>query len=441
MVVLEGRDELGRRDANDGAHASGISPRRVLGLPPDGDRVAVLPHSAPRRARPALGAASRVGRAPARRPAGRDTPAIRSPIPRGRSARTRARTSASSLPCSAIRTGCSRTSSRPLRLPRHPMRMLRFGLAGLRSATGFARGRFRGDRARALFAGCAAHSVLPLERSLTAALGLVFCLIGHVEEWPVAEGGSASIARALASLLVSLGGRIETGRLRPHARRSAARARGPLRHQPRAARRDRRAGPARGVRAAAAPVPLRARRLQDRLGARRADPVDRSGRPRSVDGAPGRDARRDRCRRGGRLARRAPRATLRHAHPAEPVRPDARARRQAHRVRLLPRARGIDGRPDGDDRAPGRALRARLSRSHPRATRHEHGRSRALQPVARRAAPSPAASQTSASSSRGPSRAGTLTRRPTPASSSARRPRLRAAAFTGCRGTTPPARR
>ena len=100
----------------------------------------------------------------------------------------------------------------PLRLPKHPVRMLRFGLQAIRSATGLARGRFEGDRARALFAGCAAHSVLPLERSLTAALGLVFCLAGHVEEWPVAEGGSASITRALASLLASLGGRIETGR-------------------------------------------------------------------------------------------------------------------------------------------------------------------------------------------------------------------------------------
>jgi phytoene dehydrogenase-like protein len=99
----------------------------------------------------------------------------------------------------------------PLRMPKHPIRMLRFGLAALRSATGLARGRFRGERARALFAGCAAHSILPLERSLTAAIGLIFCLTGHVEAWPVAERGSASITRALASLLVSLGGRIETG--------------------------------------------------------------------------------------------------------------------------------------------------------------------------------------------------------------------------------------
>jgi phytoene dehydrogenase-like protein len=99
----------------------------------------------------------------------------------------------------------------PLRMPRHPIRMLRFGLSAIRSATGLARSRFRGERAKALLAGCAAHSILPLEQSLTAALGLIFCLTGHVETWPVAEGGSAAITRALAGLLASLGGRIETG--------------------------------------------------------------------------------------------------------------------------------------------------------------------------------------------------------------------------------------
>jgi phytoene dehydrogenase-like protein len=100
----------------------------------------------------------------------------------------------------------------PLRVPRNPLRMLRFGLKAIRSAAGLARGRFRDERARALFAGCAAHSILPLERSLTAALGLVFCFAAHVEDWPVAEGGSAAIANALAGLLASLGGRVETAR-------------------------------------------------------------------------------------------------------------------------------------------------------------------------------------------------------------------------------------
>ena len=100
----------------------------------------------------------------------------------------------------------------PLGLPRHPIQMLRFGLKAMRSAVALGR-RFRGARARALLAGCAAHSILPLERSFTAAVGLVFLLAGHVEEWPVPAGGSQAIATSLASLLRSLGGRIQTGSL------------------------------------------------------------------------------------------------------------------------------------------------------------------------------------------------------------------------------------
>ena len=103
--------------------------------------------------------------------------------------------------------------------------MLRFGLKGLRSAAWLARDRFSGARARALLAGCAAHSVLPLDRSTTAAIALIFCMAGHVEAWPVAAGGSAAIARALARLLTSLGGRVETGRwIRSLAELPAARA-------------------------------------------------------------------------------------------------------------------------------------------------------------------------------------------------------------------------
>src|SRR5262249_26425815 len=61
-------------------------------------------------------------------------------------------------------------------------------------------------------AGCGAHSILPLERMLSGAVGLLFLITGHVEEWPVAKGGSAAIGRALGGLLGALGGRIETGR-------------------------------------------------------------------------------------------------------------------------------------------------------------------------------------------------------------------------------------
>ncbi len=98
----------------------------------------------------------------------------------------------------------------PLGIPRHPLLTLRFGLRGVRSAVGLAR-RFRSPSARALLAGCGAHSILPLDRAFTGAMALMFLLCGHVEEWPVAAGGSRSIAHALAGLLRSLGGRIQTG--------------------------------------------------------------------------------------------------------------------------------------------------------------------------------------------------------------------------------------
>lgn len=98
----------------------------------------------------------------------------------------------------------------PLRFPEQPLRLARFGLIGLRSASGVARGRFCGPRARALFAGCAAHAILPLERLVTAAVGLMFLVTTHVEPWPVAAGGSSAIGVALRGVLESLGGRVET---------------------------------------------------------------------------------------------------------------------------------------------------------------------------------------------------------------------------------------
>ena len=98
----------------------------------------------------------------------------------------------------------------PLRLPAHPLRMARFGLPGLWPARAALNARFRGVRARAVLAGCAAHSILPLEKPLTAAVAMIFALAAHTENWPVAAGGSQAIGAALASYLRQLGGRIET---------------------------------------------------------------------------------------------------------------------------------------------------------------------------------------------------------------------------------------
>lgn len=100
----------------------------------------------------------------------------------------------------------------PLRIPAHPLRMARFGLAGVLPVTTLARRLFREPRARALLAGCAAHSILPLESLLTSAVGMIFALTAHLDDWPVAAGGSRAIASALISYLRSMGGTIETGR-------------------------------------------------------------------------------------------------------------------------------------------------------------------------------------------------------------------------------------
>ena len=99
----------------------------------------------------------------------------------------------------------------PVRVPGRPMLMARLGLLGFRSAMGLVRKRFEGDRARALFIGIAAHTLLPMDRSPSAAFGLMLAVAGHGAGWPIARGGSQSIAHALAGVLHGYGGRIETG--------------------------------------------------------------------------------------------------------------------------------------------------------------------------------------------------------------------------------------
>ena len=100
----------------------------------------------------------------------------------------------------------------PLHLPAHPLALARFGARAAPPATLLARLSFRGARARGVFAGLAAHSMLPLGRPPSAAFGLMLGLLGHAVGWPFPRGGSQRLSDALASYLRSLGGEIETGR-------------------------------------------------------------------------------------------------------------------------------------------------------------------------------------------------------------------------------------
>ncbi len=95
-------------------------------------------------------------------------------------------------------------------VPSHPLAAAGFGLRGLPSARHLAR-RFRTAEGRALVAGTAAHSMLPLTATLSGVFPRLFTALAHRYGWPVVAGGSAAIVDALVAELAEAGGRIETG--------------------------------------------------------------------------------------------------------------------------------------------------------------------------------------------------------------------------------------
>ncbi len=97
-------------------------------------------------------------------------------------------------------------SLKPLGFPNDPALLFKFGLKAMQPASFFAQHAFKYDRAKALFAGCTAHSVLPFDKLFTTAIGLIFLVTGHVENWTIPKGGSQNIANALVSYFKSLGG-------------------------------------------------------------------------------------------------------------------------------------------------------------------------------------------------------------------------------------------
>jgi phytoene dehydrogenase-like protein len=97
-------------------------------------------------------------------------------------------------------------------VPKHPVALARFGLQAMLPATLLAKMRFKGVRARALMAGNAAHSVMPLESVMSAAVGLVLGTAGHTTGWPIVAGGAQGLSDGLAAIFVGLGGKIELSR-------------------------------------------------------------------------------------------------------------------------------------------------------------------------------------------------------------------------------------
>jgi len=97
----------------------------------------------------------------------------------------------------------------PLHFPKHPLKMSRFGWRALSAASRLVK-RFHTEKAKGFWGGLAVHSQLPFNYLGSSAIGLVLLTVGHIRGWPVAEGGSQSIADALVSYFKSIGGKIET---------------------------------------------------------------------------------------------------------------------------------------------------------------------------------------------------------------------------------------
>ncbi len=273
----------------------------------------------------------------------------------------------------------------------------------------------------------------PLGGFATGAIGLVFALAAHARGWPVARGGSQSISDALAAYLRGPR-RHRPHRLRGQApRRPAARPRVRLRHL------AHRPGPHRRLRQLLRRLPLRPRRLQDRLRAGRPRAVDRAGGPRRRHRADRREQRGDRRRAArGVPGGPGPRQAVPDHRAAQRRRPHPRPGGQARLLGVRPRPERLDRRPHRRHRTPTGALRPGVPRPRPRPRhrrpartgrpqrqlrRRRHRLRRGLRP------PAPAAPQSSPCSRTTP--------RTRPSSSARRRPRP-ARVCTACRGTTRP---
>jgi phytoene dehydrogenase-like protein len=95
--------------------------------------------------------------------------------------------------------------------PRYPFLMARFGLSALRSTKGLVNSLFKDRKAKAMFAGMAAHSFIPLDHIPTASFGMVLGILGHAVGWPLPKGGTQSLIKAMAAYFESMGGKIVTG--------------------------------------------------------------------------------------------------------------------------------------------------------------------------------------------------------------------------------------
>ena len=235
------------------------------------------------------------------------------------------------------------------RLPRHPASVLRWAAASLLPASAIARRWFESTTARALIAGLAAHSALPLDWRGTGALALALAAAAHMVGWPFPRGGAQQITSALLACLCDAW------------RRGANRLPGTLAcgpasgknsflgsHAATTAEHSRRCRSSL-VSAGSGALPLWPWRLQSGLGIVRPHTVARRRLPKSGHNPSGWKLRGDCAQRSRGLARHASAPAIRPVIAAQSLRSDSRSAGTAHRLGILSRSqrmRHLHGRCD-----------------------------------------------------------------------------------------------
>ena len=89
----------------------------------------------------------------------------------------------------------------------------KFAVEAITSASFFAKQKFNTMQAQSLFAGMAAHSMLPLNSPTSSSIALVLNTVAHINAWPLPKGGAQQITNALAAFFENSGGEIQTGNM------------------------------------------------------------------------------------------------------------------------------------------------------------------------------------------------------------------------------------
>ena len=87
----------------------------------------------------------------------------------------------------------------PLHTSAYSNAKARFAYYALSSGIHFAKHQFNTNAARSVFAGMAAHSMLPLNKLTTSSIAIVLNILAHINGWPLPKGGAQQITNALAA--------------------------------------------------------------------------------------------------------------------------------------------------------------------------------------------------------------------------------------------------